>query len=124
MSGILWAVVQSPITWAPRFTQGKPHHCTLQYNVERKDWAMWEGITLAAHAIAHCHDNRVQAIAIALPNEIPCCNLHPHVTVSWRQGHAPGESNEMLRGLHRRTLADYSIAMLIKWYEFSSDGAA
>jgi hypothetical protein len=124
MSGILWAVVQSPITWAPRFTQGRPHHCTLQYDVERKDWATWEGITFTAHAIAHCHDYAVQAIAIALPQEIPCANLHPHITVSWRQGHTPSESNQMLAGLHRRTSVDYPIAMLIKWYEFPGDGAA
>jgi hypothetical protein len=38
LKGILWAVLRSPLAVLPIFDQGQPHHITLFYDVDKKDW--------------------------------------------------------------------------------------
>jgi hypothetical protein len=99
--GILWAVLQQPIEIPPRYPNGQPHHITLFYGVERKDWAHWEGLEFEATLQQECWNDRVQALCVWMRSDIPCGNAHPHITVSWIDGAEANESNAMLAGVHR-----------------------
>ena len=118
MSGILWAVVQSPPALQPIFSEGTAHHITLQYGVEREAWEHLIGLPMTVGANAHCHNDRVQAIAVALPAWCPCQNSHPHITVSWTHGAQPVEANAMLATEHTRVDVGYPIHTLIEWLEW------
>jgi hypothetical protein len=100
MTGILWAVVQSPIALQPRYQSGKPHHITLQYGVERQSWEHLIGLPLTVGVLEECWNDRVQAISVALPTWASCSNPHPHISVSWGQDVNPVESNAMLNSEH------------------------
>jgi len=101
MKGILWAVPLQPIAIEPRYPN-RPDipHITLQYGVERKDWVQWEGREFQAVLWELAWNVRVEALRIKLPDEIPCCNLFPHLTLSWIEGAEPKESNEMFSNPH------------------------
>lgn len=118
MPGILWAVLQSPLAIQPLFPEGSPHHITLQYGVDRKKWEHLIGLPLTVGAVAHCHNDRVQAIAVVLPTWVPCQNPHPHITVSWAAGVQPVEANVMLAGEHDWVSVAYPIHTTIEWLEW------
>lgn len=118
MKGILWGVIQQPLPIEKLYSCGLSHHCTLQFGVERKDWQQYEGREFKAIAIAHCYNDRIQAIAIALPGWVPCQNQYPHITVSYQAGVEPVESNAMLEGMHHREEVEYSIQFKIEFLEW------
>lgn len=94
--GILWGCIQSPLIITPRYSQGQPHHVTLQFGVERDDWKEWEGLEFEATALYEAWNGKIQAVAVKLPDCIPCANKYPHISVSWQLGISPVESNLML----------------------------
>jgi hypothetical protein len=97
--GILWAIPnpQKPILIGHLYSKDTPPlHITLQYGVQRADWAWLIGREFTAVIVQQCWNDRVQALRVFLPEGIPCCNLHPHITVSWVEGAEPAEANEML----------------------------
>jgi len=118
--GILWAVLQAPLGVKPLYSNGSPHHITLQYGVRREGWAQWIGTRFTARAVAVCHNDRVQAVAFTMPSNVPCQNDNPHVTVSWVQGAAPVESNAMLAGTHHRQPLAGEWAFIVEFREWSS----
>lgn len=101
MTGILWAVVQSPISLQPRYPSGKPHHITLQYGVERQDWEHAIGLPVTVGVLEECWNDRIQALSVALPTWASCCNPHPHISVSWVEDANPVEANTMLHREHK-----------------------
>jgi hypothetical protein len=118
MTGILWAVLKTPLTVQPLYPEGSPHHITLQYGVERGPWEEIIGLPMTVGAVAECHNARIQAIAVALPTWVQCQNPHPHITVSWVPGAQPVESNAMLAGEHHKAAVDYPIHTTIEWVEW------
>lgn len=94
--GILWAIPQQPIDIQPLYPNGEPHHITLQYGVEREPVSWMIGQEFEAIIWEHCWNDRVQALRVHVPTIFPCCNAHPHITVSWVDGAEPVESNTML----------------------------
>lgn len=128
MTGLLIAALQAPLAVPRRYSEGNPHHVTLQYGVEQRDWESVIGLPMTAGALAVCHNDRVQAVAVALPTWVQCCNPHPHVTVSWIPGAHPVESNAMLYGAHHSEPAEnftdgdpFLIHTLIEWVEWGGE---
>jgi len=108
MTGILWAVVQSPIALQPRFQSGVPHHITLQYGVERHEWEHLIGLPVTVGVLEECWNDRVQALSVILPDWwLPCRNPHPHISVSWVEDADPVESNSMLNSEHESAPVDF-----------------
>lgn len=120
MTGILWAVVRSPIQLQPLYPNGQAHHITLQYGVERELWADVIGLPVTVGAIAHCHNERVQAIAVALPTWVHCQNKNPHITVSWLDDATPVEANVMLQEEHKRIEVAYPVHCQIEFLEWDA----
>ena len=118
MPGILWAVIKSAVQADPVYPVGTPHHITLQFGVEREDWEHLIGTELTVEAIAHCHNERVQAIAVVLPVWCPRQNAYPHITVSWVPDANPVESNQMLATWHHRKKVSYPVQTVIEWLEW------
>lgn len=120
MTGILWAVLQSPIAIARRFPNGMPHHVTLQFGVERDDWSFLVGQAFSAFLESECWNEKIQALTIELPGGIPCQNAAPHLTVSWADGVSPVESNAMLSSLHQSAPVYTTAQFKIEFYEWKS----
>lgn len=120
--GIVWAVVQKPIEVKKFFPNGEPHHITLQYGVERDNCFLVGSAEFDAIATAICWNEKIQAILVRLPWWVPCCNEHPHISVSWCDGVAPVASNEMLKGPHFRMGFDAVIPVKIEFLEWESVG--
>ncbi|MBD1864169.1 MULTISPECIES: hypothetical protein [Trichocoleus] len=125
--GNLQAVLQTPLLVQPLYSNGKPHHVTLQYKVERKAWKHLEGREFEVVTTHLCWNDRIEAIAVQLPEWVPCCNKHPHITVSWIDGAAPVESNRMLAGQHNALEFNTRVSVRIefkerrpKWWRFIS----
>jgi hypothetical protein len=74
--GILWGVIQSSLIIPSRYPQGQPHHITLQFGVDRQDWKQWEGLELQATALYEAWNGNIQAVAVKLPDHIPCANKY------------------------------------------------
>jgi hypothetical protein len=100
--GILWAIPIAPIAipYDRHHPNGEPHHITLQYAVERSDWAAWLGVTFWAEITEIAWDKYSQAFRVQLPWDIPCQNSRPHITIGWADGRAPNDANRMLADLH------------------------
>lgn len=118
--GILWGVVQSPISITPRYSLGKPHHITLQHGVNREDWQHLEGIEFEAIAKLEAWDGQIQAIRTHLPEDISdiCQNKYPHISVSWQKGVSPVCSNLMFATSYTYELMDEVVKLKIEFLEF------
>lgn len=117
--GILWAVLRSPLTVQPIFDNGQPHHITLFYDVEKKDWEQLIGIEFEATAIANIYNKDIQAIAMLMPKDIPH-KANPHITVSYREGIEPVASNELLVNERDRIILSMNqkLSFEIEFFEF------
>lgn len=116
--GILWGVIQTPVNITPLYPIGQPHHVTLQFGVDRKDWTHLEGMEFEAKTLYEAWNGKIQAIAVKLPNEISCQNRHPHISVSWKTGVTPVESNLMLASKFRYQLVNQTIKVKIEFLEW------
>lgn len=136
MQGILWAVIQQPaklsdvkqqpakqqpLLITPKYPLGKPHHITLQYGVNLKDWQHLVGKEFTATCLYEAWNSRIQCVAVSLPDSIPCANKHPHITVSWVNGATPIESNAMLVTKFNYQLVDLVINCKIEFYQWKSN---
>ena len=119
--GILWGVIQSPLTIPKRYPYGTPHHITLQFGVEREDWKEWEGVEFEATALYEAWNGKIQAVAVKLPDCIPCANRYPHISVSWRLGVSPVESNSMLNSRFNYQLTGQVIKLKIEFLEWENE---
>lgn len=119
MKGILWAVLQKPLAVQPLFFEGSPHHITLQYGVEREAWDNIIGLPMTVGALELCHNDRIQAIRVALPTWVQCQNPNPHITISWVEGAQPVESNAMLNGSHHSEPLGISIPTIIEFLDWT-----
>lgn len=115
MQGILWGVVINRLNIKRIYSNGNPHHVTLQYGAYRGDWEQWIGKEFTATAVAHCHNEKIQAVKLALPSDIPCENVNPHITVSWVQGSSPVESNYMLLNPQEEEPVSYPVSCSIEF---------
>lgn len=118
IQGILWGVIQSPISITPRYSCGKPHHITLQYGVYREDWQHLEGVEFEAIATLEAWDGQIQAIKTHLPDDIICQNKYPHISVSWQKGISPVRSNLMFASSYRYELMSETIKLKIEFLEW------
>ncbi|MFM6872498.1 MAG: hypothetical protein ACKPKQ_21320 [Dolichospermum sp.] len=97
MKGILWAVLLSHLDIPKRYPNGSPHHITLKYGVERKDWEHWEGWKFSTKTSFEDWKVNIQAVSINHPYLGEDIKIKsPHITVSWCDGIKPVESNAML----------------------------
>jgi hypothetical protein len=118
--GILWGVIQSPLIIPSRYSQGQPHHVTLQFGVDCDDWKQWEGLELQTTALYEAWNGNIQAVAVKLPDYIPCANKYPHISVSWRSKVSPVESNLMLASKFNYQLLSQSIKLKIEFLEWTT----
>jgi hypothetical protein len=109
--GILWGVIQSPLTITKRYPYGTPHHVTLQFGVEREDWIDWEGKVFLASTLYEAWNGKIQAVALKLPKDIPCQIQTPHISISWCDGIKPYESNTMLA-------SEFDSQIIVSAYKF------
>jgi Fungal tRNA ligase phosphodiesterase domain len=119
MTGILWGVIQSPLLIQPRYALGQPHHVTLQFGVDLADWEHLLKKEFTTTCLYEAWNNDIQAIAVKLPSDIPCANQHPHITVSWKQGISPVESNNMLASKFNYKLLDLEVSCKIEFLEWN-----
>lgn len=116
--GILWGVIQSPLIISPLYPVGSPHHTTLQFGVGRQDWKEWENLEFQATTLYEAWNGKIQAVAIQLPDHIPCANKYPHISVSWQSGVSPVKSNLMLASKFDYRLIVQSVKMKIEFLEW------
>jgi hypothetical protein len=120
MKGILWAVLQQSISVLPIFSNGKPHHITLFYDVDKTQYQHLIGTEFKATAIANIYNKDIQAIAMLIPDNIPH-KANPHITVSYREGIAPSASNELLVNDCDRVISpmNQKLNFKIEFFEFT-----
>jgi len=94
--GILMAVLLTPLEVQRMYSLGSPHHCTLQFEVDRKDCENWIGVEFSAIATSNCFDGYIQAVRLKLSGNIPH-KAQPHITVSYCKGIEPVAANSMLK---------------------------
>ncbi|ATW59393.1 hypothetical protein Cl131_gp125 [Aphanizomenon phage vB_AphaS-CL131] len=109
--GILWGVIQSPLTIPKRYPYGTPHHITLQFGVEREDWKHLEGVEFQASTLYEAWNSKIQAMTVRIPPSIPCQIKTPHISISWRDGVKPYESNLMLA-------SEFDSQIIVSAYKF------
>ena len=119
MTGILWAVIQQPLLIQPRYHLGKPHHITLQYGIKLEEYKHLLNVKFTATCLYEAWNGRIQAITIKLPTDIPCANKHPHITISWKQGISPVESNTMLMTKFNYKLIDLVVDCKTEFLEWN-----
>jgi hypothetical protein len=119
VTGILWAVLTSPLPVQPLFSNGQAHHVTLAYGVERDAYEHVIGLPVTVGLIEVCSNETIQAVSVALPTWLPCQNPHPHITISWADGAAPAQANEMLQGAYKAEAVpvDHALCM-VEWLEW------
>jgi hypothetical protein len=100
--------------------QGQAHHVTLQFGVDRQDWKGWEEVEFEATALYEAWNGKIQAVAVKLPDCIPCANKYPHISVSWQSGVSPVESNLMLASKFSYQLLSQSIKLKIEFLEWTT----
>ena len=71
MRGILWAVLQEPISVPPIYDQGSPHHITLFYDVDKTQHEHLIDTEFEATAIANLWNKDIQALSVLMPDNIP-----------------------------------------------------
>lgn len=116
--GILWGVIQTPLIISPLYPVGSPHHTTLQFGVVRQDWKEWENLEFQATTLYEAWNGKIQAVAIQLPDHIPCRQNNPHISVSWCKGIKPYESNLMLSSKFDYRLFKQSVKLKIEFLEW------
>jgi hypothetical protein len=119
MTGILWAVIQQPLLIKPLYPCGQPHHVTLQYGVDLvEDWLNKE---FTATCLYEAWNGNIQCLAVKLPTDITCQNQHPHITVSWKQGISPVESNTMLASKFNYKLINLPVKCKIEFLKWTNN---
>ncbi len=120
MRGILWAVLQTQPAVLPIFPNGKPHHITLFYDVDKTQYEHLIDTEFKATAIANLWNNDIQALSMLMPDNIPY-KPNPHITVSYRDGIAPSASNDLLVNDLDRVIAPYTqkLSFKIEFFEFA-----
>ena len=118
MSGILWAVLTSTPAISPRFSEGSPHHVTLIFGGEKSQYQQYLGREIEIYVTRECWNDRIQALSVVLPGDIPCQNSHPHITVSFLPGVNPVESNTMLEGVRQTRWLNFKLKAIIEWHEW------
>lgn len=116
--GILWAVIQQPLLIQPKYPVGSPHHITLQYGVDLKKWNYWVKAEFTATCLYEAWNSNIQCVVVKLPDFIPCQNQNPHISVSWKQGISPIESNSMLASKFNYQLVDLQVKCKIEFLEW------
>jgi hypothetical protein len=115
--GILWAVLQQPISVLPIFSNGKPHHITMFYDVDKTQYQHLIGTELRTFSYANCTNDRIQALLCYMPPYIPH-KPNPHITISYEEGVSPSASNEMLLGDHMARPLVLDLKLKIEFFEF------
>ncbi len=116
--GILWAVIQDELLVHSMYEEGSPHHITLMFGVDKEEVQQYIGMSFTANAISNCWNKDIQAVLFELPSIVPINKGTPHVTVSYKEGVKPFESNNMLNGEHNSTahLQDYNFVIeFLEW---------
>jgi hypothetical protein len=121
MTGILWAVIQSPLLIQRRYTLGKADHITLQYGVNLEDWQHLLGVEFTATCLYEAWNSNIQCVAVKLPESIPCANPHPHITVSWKPGISPVKSNTMLASKFNYQLLNLQVKCKIEFLKWKNN---
>ena len=119
--GILWAVPIEPIGVAPRFpVTPNESHVTFKFDVLKRAWVEWVNVEFEAEIIGNHWNDRVQALSVRLPDDLTdlCDNAIPHLTVSWVEGAAPVESNEMLAQPHSSDRFVQNVRFQMQFYDF------
>jgi hypothetical protein len=126
--GILWAVLQEPLTLDRTYPNGEPHHVTLIYGAYRSIWEGWIGQEIEAMPYRLAQNDRVQALAIELEDGVPCINQIPHITISWADDAEPVESNELLANrfntpgyIEQPWLDNTPLRLRIEFHEWSEE---
>jgi len=125
MTGILWAVIKQPLLIQSRYPLGQPHHITLQYGVDLSNWKHLLDKEFTVTCLYEAWNSNIQAIAVKLPTDIPCgsklpcANKQPHISVSWKQGISPVESNNMLATKFNYKLLDLRVSCKIEFLEWN-----
>jgi hypothetical protein len=87
--------------------------------VHRENWTHWIGEEFQATTLYEAWNGKIQAVAVKLPDHIPCANKYPHISVSWCKGIKPYESNLMLSSkFDYRRLFKQSVKMKIEFLEW------
>jgi hypothetical protein len=123
MKGILWLTVPSALKdfaqIKPIYPNGNPHHITLVFGTEEHIFKNVIGKRVFVLAYENCWNDRIQAVRVQLPNDIPCVNRHPHITVSYAPGVEPKESNIMLASEHQSNKVSFSFYTIVEFYKWS-----
>ena len=117
--GILWAVIQQPLLIQPKYPVGSPHHITLQYGVNLEDVCNLLNVEFTATCLYEAWNDNIQCVKVKLPSEVPCANKHPHLSISWKQGISPVESNTMLMTKFNYKLVDLVVNCKTEFLEWS-----
>jgi hypothetical protein len=117
--GILWAVIQDQLLVDSLYEEGKPHHITLMFGVDKDEVEQYIGMSFNATAISNCWNEDIQAVLFELPLFVPINKGTPHVTVSYKKGVKSVESNNMLNGEHNSTPHIQSYNFVIEFLEWS-----
>lgn len=73
------------------------HHATLMFRPSPGHLATLEvGRRVDVEVYGYASDERGQAVAVRLPDDVNCANDNPHVTISVVEGEAPKYSNQLL----------------------------
>jgi hypothetical protein len=123
MKGMLWAVVarEQVLALVPaRYEEVYADHVTLQFRVERKAFKQWLGKTFTAPITAEAWDDDIQALRVALPEDVRalCEKAHPHVTVSARKFVSPKQSNVLLEKPANERALEAELVFTIEWRPF------
>ena len=121
VKGILWITVQRENLPAGRFNDAAHHHVTLRFNVSKHEveHLIGEKVTLFLSDI--CWDDNIEAIPVIMLSQWAgiCQNIHPHITLSHREGIKPFQSNAMLAGQHRKHILGTVVEGVVEFHEFS-----
>lgn len=122
--GIFWlsALDQKAAPVTPLYDHLAKHfHITLQFGVElTPEIQEMLGEKVDIQVVADCHNERIQALRIELPDEVRamCNNAIPHMTISMVEGVKPVESNDMLSEEHEEVAVSTVIHMVYDFFQF------
>jgi hypothetical protein len=111
--GILWGYFPNLVKVSRRYPYGCPHHVTLKRGIFLEEHCDFIGKRFSAIATQLCWNDRIEAIAVKLPEWVPCTIEYPHITVSWVAGAKPVESNTMLATKYSYLNLDEKIDVVI-----------
>jgi len=103
--GIFWAVIDEHTQrWLQRqalFPKVFGRHIMLYFNVPYSTLKSWDGYEFSFSIPLLAWNNRVQAVSVILPANVPRDYPYPHITVSAQKGVSPVASNDMLKAVHK-----------------------